>query len=161
AVFKELNNLVRAAQTDLAEANAKERNLDALLTNAKVEAFEVNKKQIDFDRLKREADSNQRLYDIVLKSLKDIELSGLLRTSNVRVLDVARPDPVPVRPNVKLHLAVAAVVGLLAGLGLAFAAEYLDTTINDQAQLEEWLSVVALGIIPRVNGTSSERSVDL
>src|SRR5262249_55956211 len=116
-LMHELANVVRAAETDLSEALAKERNLDALLKETKAEAFEVNKKQIEFDRLKREADNNQRLYDVVLKREKDIELSGLLRTSNVRVLDPARPNNVPVRPNVRAALVIALLFGSVFGVG--------------------------------------------
>jgi capsular exopolysaccharide synthesis family protein len=137
-----------AARNELEEAVAKERNLGSLLDSSKSEAFEVNKKQIAFDRLKREADNNQRLYDLVLKRLKEIELSGLLRTSNVRVLDAARPSRLPVKPNVKLNLALALLLGLLGGAGLAFAVELLDTSISTQDQVEQWLGVTFLGILP-------------
>src|SRR5262249_30004435 len=89
-LLKELSNVVGAARVELGEALAKERNLQALVDGAKSEAFDVNKRQIEFDRIKREADSNQRLYDLVLKRLKDTELSGMLRTNNVRILDAAR-----------------------------------------------------------------------
>src|SRR5262249_51155251 len=88
------------------------------------------------------------LYDLVLKRLKDIELSGLLRTSNVRVLDPARPSGTPVKPNVRLNLALALLLGLLGGVGVAFAAELLDTSLSTQEQVEQWLGVTFLGILP-------------
>ncbi len=147
----ELTNLVRAAETDLSEATARETNLVGLLEAAKTEAFDVNKKQIEFDRLKREADNNQRLYDLVLKRLKDIELSGLLRTSNVRVLDPARPNKVPIKPNVRLSLLVALLLGLLGGLGLAFGLERFDDSISSQAEIEEKLGLPFLGFVPTIS----------
>src|SRR5215472_3887075 len=147
----ELSNIVRAAENDLAEATMKEQNLSTLLEAAKADAFEVNKKQIEFNRLNREAENNQRLYDLVLKRLKDIELSGLLRTSNVRVLDPARETKVPVRPNVRVALGLAVLFGLLAGLGLALGMEYLDTSIATQAQIEQRLGVPFLGLMPFIS----------
>ncbi len=150
-LMHELSNLVRAAETDFVEATAKERNLAGLLEEAKAEAFAVNKKQIEFDRLKREADNNQRLYDLVLKRLKDIELSGLLRTSNVRILDPARANRTPVRPNVKLWLLLAVIIGLFSGLALAFGAELLDNTVNTQSDVEEVLGLPFLGLMPFIS----------
>jgi len=147
----ELTNIVHAAETDLSEASGREQNLVALLESAKADAFEVNKKQIEFDRIKREADNNQRLYDLVLKRLKDIELSGLLRTSNVRVLDPARPNKIPIKPNVQLSLFVALLLGLLGGLGLAFGLEYLDASVSSQAEVEEKLGLPFLGIMPAIS----------
>ena len=146
----ELDNVVRSAQLELTEALAKERNLQGLLDATKAEAFEVNKRQIEFDRIKREADNNQRLYDMVLKRLKDTELSGMLRTSNARILDAARPNPSPIRPHVRNNLVLGLLLGLLGGLGLAFALEQLDTTVKSQSDVEEKVGVPFLGVLPRV-----------
>jgi len=157
----ELATLVNAAETDLAEALAKERNLAELLETAKAEAFEVNKRQIEFDQLKREADNNQRLYDVVLKREKDIELSGLLRTSNVRVLDPARPNKVPIRPNIKMSLLMALLVGTLLGVGLAFALEHLNDTIGSQQEVEEKLALPFLGIMPVIPDEGNKSLSDL
>lgn len=145
---RELSNLVRAAETDLAQAQAQERNLLALFEGAKAEAFEVNKKQIEFDRLKRESDNDRRLYDLVLKRLKDIELSGLLRTSNVRVLDAARPSFAPIRPVLSRSLTLAALVGLLLGLGLALLLDLMDNSIFSQTDVEQRIGVPFLGMVP-------------
>lgn len=145
---RELANLVRAAETDLAQAQGEERNLLALFEGTKAEAFEVNKKQIEFDRLKRESDNDRRLYDLVLKRLKDIELSGLLRTSNVRVLDAARPNLVPIRPMLSRALTLAALVGLLVGLGLALLLDLMDNSIFNQTDVEQRIGVPFLGMVP-------------
>jgi capsular exopolysaccharide synthesis family protein len=149
-LLHELDNVVRAAQLDLTEALAKERNLEQLLDATKAEAFEVNKRQIEFDRLKRESDNDQRLYDMVLKRLKDTELSGMLRTSNARILDPARPNFVPIRPRVRNNLMLGLLLGLIGGLGLAFALEQLDTTVKSQGDVEEKIGVPFLGVLPRV-----------
>jgi uncharacterized protein involved in exopolysaccharide biosynthesis len=97
----------------------------------------VNKRQIEFERLKRDSDNNQRLYELVLKRLKDTELSGMLRTSNARVLDAARPTFAPVRPNVPNNLVLGLLLGLAAGVACAFLLEQLDNTVKSQADVEE------------------------
>lgn len=147
---RELNNRIRAAQTELAEAQANERNLDALLEQVKAEAFEVNRKQIAFDQLQREANNDQRLYDLVLTRLKDIELSGMLRTTNVRSLDAARPSWMPVSPNVKQNLLFGLVAGLVLGVGVVLGREFLDSTVKTQEDVEERLKVPFLGLFPMV-----------
>jgi polysaccharide biosynthesis transport protein len=146
----ELNNIVRSAEAEQFEAEARERNLNGLLEAAKAEAFVVNKKQIEFDSLKREADNNQRLYDMVLKRLKDTELSGMLRTSNARILDSARPAFTPVRPKVQSSLLLGFMLALVGSLGLAFLLEQLDNTINSQVDVEERVGLPFLGFVPRL-----------
>jgi capsular exopolysaccharide synthesis family protein len=152
-LLKELRNVVAAAQVDLKEALAKERNLQGLVDNAKSEAFEVNKRQIEFERLKREADTNQRLYDLVLKRLKETELSGMLRTNNVRMLDAARPSFAPLRPKVRNNLTLGLLLGLAAGFALAVLLEQLDNTLKTQADVEERVGVPFLGFFPRVTSS--------
>ena len=149
-LIHELGNVVRGAQLELREALGREHNLETLLNSTKAEAFEVNKRQIEFERMKREADNNQRLYDLVLKRLKDTELSGMLRTSNARVLDAARPSFVPVRPRVQSNLLLGLILGLVGGIGLAFLLDQLDTSISTQSDVEERLGVPFLGFLPRV-----------
>jgi capsular exopolysaccharide synthesis family protein len=151
-LLHELNTIIVAAEADLKENTDREKNLTGLYTAAKSEAFDVNRKQIQFESLKREADNNQRLYDAVFKRLKDIELSGMLRTSNVRVLDAARPVLSPIRPILEKNLLIALLVGLLFGLALALMLEKLDSSVTSQLDIEERLGVPFLGVIPRIPG---------
>ena len=159
-LLAELNNIVRAAEGDEFEAVAREKNLRELFDTTKAEAFEVNKKQIEFDQLKREADNNQRLYDMVLKRLKDTELSGMLRTSNARILDAARPSLVPIRPKVQSSLLLGFLLALFGSVGLAFVLEKLDNTVKNQADVEERIGLPFLGFVPRLPQSSQKGAED-
>ena len=147
---RELSNLVVSTDAELKEAQEKEKNLKALFDQARVEAFEVEKKKLELDQLKSEADSNKRQYDVVFKRLKDIELSGMLRTSNVRVLDAARPVMAPIRPNVPQGVLMGVIAGLVLGLGLALLLELLDSSVTSQADVEERLGLTFLGFLPSI-----------
>ena len=120
----------------------------------------MNKKQIEFDSLKREADNNQRLYDMVLKRLKDTELSGMLRTSNARILDSARPLLSPVRPKVRSSLFFGFLLAIVGSLGLAFLLEQLDNTVNSQRDVEERIGLPFLGFVPRLPPTKGQSEED-
>lgn len=159
---RELSNLVVGTEAELREAVEKERNLNTLFVEVKAEAFEVEKKKLELDRLKQESDSAKRQYDSVFKRLKDIELSGLLRTSNVRVLDAARPQMAAVRPNVPQSILLGVVAGLIAGLGLALLLEFLDSSVTTQSEIEERLGLTFLGFVPTIPVSVTEgQSKDL
>ena len=159
---RELSNLVLSTEAELREAVEKERNLTALFLAAKAEAFEVEKKRLELDRLKQEADSNRRQYDSVFKRLKDIELSGLLRTSNVRVLDAARPSMSPIRPNVTQGILLGIIAGLLGGLGLALLLEFMDSSVTTQQEIEERLGLTFLGFVPTIpQGVGTEKDLHM
>ena len=145
---RSLENLVRGAETELAATQATERNLLSLVDKAKAEAFQLTEKEIEYEKLRRESENNQRLYEMVLKRFKDLELSGLLRTSNVRVLDAAIPHPIPVRPNTRSAVLLFLVLGLIGGVGLVVGLELLDATVASRADVEERLRLSLIGAMP-------------
>lgn len=148
AINKQIQDVLVASREEYNEIATVEANLQKLLNDTKADAFGLNRYERDYLELKRTYDNNQRLYELVLKRLKDTGVTGLLQVSNVRVLDRARPSMRPVRPRVALNIGLAVVFGLLGGIALAFAVEFLDNSITTREQIEERLGITFLGVIP-------------
>ena len=143
-----LENLVRSAETALAAVKANERTLLERIAQAKSEAFELTEKEIAYQKLRREAENDQRLFEMVLKRFKELELSGQLRTSNVRVLDAALPNPVPVRPNTRSAVMLFFLLGLMGGVAVVLGLELLDASVANRADVEERLRLAFIGAMP-------------
>lgn len=79
----------------------------------------------------------------------EAEIKSLMSVDNVSILSpaVLKENPAPVAPNPILNMAIAAVIGLMLGVGIAFLLEYLDTSIKDQQDIEDILNIPLLGII--------------
>ncbi|XKE93966.1 capsular biosynthesis protein [Metaplanococcus flavidus] len=79
----------------------------------------------------------------------ETDIQELMNVDNVSVLSpaVLKENPEPVSPNPLLNMAIAAVVGLMLGVGIAFLLEYLDTTINNEQDIEEFLGIPVIGVI--------------
>ncbi|ALS77863.1 capsular biosynthesis protein [Planococcus kocurii] len=77
------------------------------------------------------------------------EIKELMNVDNVSILSpaVLKENPSPVAPNPMLNMAIAAVIGLMLGVGIAFLLEYLDTTIKTEQDIEDILGVPLLGVI--------------
>jgi capsular exopolysaccharide synthesis family protein len=73
---------------------------------------------------------------------------AVLRTSNVSVIDQAVPPLKPVRPRKALSLLLSAVLGLTGGVGLAFVVEHFNNTLRTSQEVERYLRLPSLGIIP-------------
>ena len=58
------------------------------------------------------------------------------------------PDK-PVKPNIKLNIAFAFFIGLMASVGLVFVLEYLDRTIKTEEEVEKYLELPVIATIPR------------
>ena len=68
--------------------------------------------------------------------------------SNVKILDRAQVASKPVRPRKMFNLAIAMILGLFAGAGLAIMFESFDQTIKSPSDLEAFLKVLCLMPIP-------------
>lgn len=112
------------------------------------EANLVAKKSVQYSILRREVDTNKQLYDGLLQRLKEAGVSAGLKASNIRVVDAAVPPPSPVKPRVALNLILGLALGLAGGVALAFTQERADDTLKSPEDIENFLRVPALGVIP-------------
>ncbi|MGC4118205.1 MAG: polysaccharide biosynthesis tyrosine autokinase [Myxococcales bacterium] len=148
---KEIDAILIANLTEFDEVVTTEKNLEVMLEGVKKEAFETNKKEIDYKRFAREEENNQRLFDLVLKRMKEMDLSAMLKANNVRILDEAEVVRAPVKPNVRRNLGLAGLMGLLVGVGFAFLLEFQDRTVKSHQDIEA-LGLNFLGLLPSIPG---------
>jgi capsular polysaccharide biosynthesis protein len=78
------------------------------------------------------------------------EIVSIMNVDNVSILSEAKlgENPTPVKPNPKLNMAIAFVVGLMIAVGLAFLLEFLDNTIKTERDIEKHLGLSVIGVIP-------------
>jgi len=81
------------------------------------------------------------------------EIVKLMKVDNVSILTPAilADNPAPVKPDPILNMAIAAVIGLMLGVGIAFLLEYLDTTVKSEQDVEELLNLPILGLISPIS----------
>ncbi|YCA44491.1 Wzz/FepE/Etk N-terminal domain-containing protein [Bacillus sp. JZ8] len=83
------------------------------------------------------------------------EIAKIMKVDNVTILSVAQIPDYPIKPNKMLNVAIALVVGLMAGVGLAFLLEYLDNTIKNENDIEELLGLPVMGAVAKVDGNAN------
>ncbi len=65
----------------------------------------------------------------------------------------------PVEPKPLLNIAIAAVIGLMLGVGLAFLLEFLDNTIKTEQDIENTLELPVIGVIMDITDFVKENEV--
>ena len=145
----ETKTMLRAVQTEYRVAKAREETLLGNVNRLRGEAQELNEKEIQYLNLQRESDSNQQLYEAVLKRLKETGVTGGLETNNVSIVEDATVPRVPIRPRKMVNLIIAILVGLLIGVGTALTIEYFDTTVKTPDDVERYLGLPVIGIVPQ------------
>jgi capsular polysaccharide biosynthesis protein len=69
---------------------------------------------------------------------------------SIQIMDNAKVPKFPVSPRPKLNTAIAFVLGILISLGIVFLREYMDDTIKTEEDVEKYLNIPVIGIIPNV-----------
>src|SRR6266849_7089835 len=125
---------------------------EALLSKAHTEQQKVvadqSEKAIHYDTLKRDVDSNRRLYETMLQKVKEASLASAMRDSNVLVVDRARPPLLPYRPSLPMNTAIGLFSGVLLGFGFVLLRERIDRRISAPGDAQVYLDLPELGVIP-------------
>jgi capsular exopolysaccharide synthesis family protein len=109
-------------------------------------------KEIQYNILKREADTNRTLYEGLLQQYKDIGVAGAVSTNNVAIIDRAQLPGGPFKPNLKTNLMFWLLLGLVAAAIAIALFEIIDDTFKSPEEIEEQLGLAVLGVIPFSNG---------
>lgn len=150
ALIEEVRNVQGAFQRDLAARDKEIAGLSGLYTRAEQQALDLNLLEIEFNRLRRSKENNEKLFGIVIERSKETDLTRMLRVNNIRVVDRPLEPKRPVSPNVPLNLAGGLAFGLALGLGVAIAREQLDRSLRNPEDVERELSLPFLGLLPQV-----------
>lgn len=67
---------------------------------------------------------------------------------NVEIMDSAKIPKSPIKPNKKLNIAIAFVLGLIVSVGIVFLLEYMDDTVKTENDIEKYLEIPVIGLIP-------------
>lgn len=146
----ETQRIAARIRNDYVTAQNREDLLRRALEDQKVDANQLNESAIEYDQLKREADTNRQLYDSLLEKLKEASVVAGLHSSNVRVIDAARQPAKPDRPDIPLNLAMGFLLGAVGGVAGAFLLEAADNKVRTPEQMEQAAALPTLGIVPEL-----------
>lgn len=168
---QELNDQIKQVQSDLDRKPAeiinslKQRYEIALDAEQKVKvdyerergaAQQQGEAAIDIDGLNREIESNKQLYQTLYQKQNELKLSSSENINNVSVATPARLPRAPVGPARGRNIIIALLLSLGVGIGLAFLLDYLDDTLKSIEDVDRYIHLPALALIP---GLRHERAL--
>jgi len=106
-------------------------------------------KQGDRDRLEANLALYRQIYANLLQSYESVRLAEIQSTSTVTLVEQASPALRPIRPNIPQSTFLAAVVGMILGLGIIVLIETLDDTVKGPTDVMRQLGLPILGVIAR------------
>ena len=143
-----------AVKAEYDAAVSREGMLKNQIAALRGDALDTDSRSIDYNILKREADTNRQLYDSLLQRFKEVGAAGDVRSNNISIIDRAQ-DGWRFKPNLIKNLIMGMLAGLLLGVLLAFVLEFLDDTLKNPEDIERKLKLSVLGVIPKLGPKDS------
>lgn len=87
------------------------------------------------------------------------EIRTLMSVDNVKILSpaVELTKKVPIKPDPILNMAVAGVIGLMLGFGIAFLLDYLDMTVKTEQDIEKLTGLPIIGLVSTISDKDVKR----
>jgi len=155
-ISSEVERLIGGLRSQYELLKDREAKMSKAIDQTRAESLQVNRKASSYEMVKGEATETKRIYDLISTRVKEIDLSSSLLSNNLHILDKAPVPKVPVRPRKVLNMVVGLLLGLMLGVGTVFFLDYLDNTIRTSEDVEHYLKLNLLAIVPKqAEGTQS------
>jgi polysaccharide biosynthesis transport protein len=135
-------------KNDFLSAQAKETSLAKKAEEMKQAALDLNNRATEYKVLEREVETSKFIHQSLMERSKEIDAKVGTDLGNVQVVDYAVLPLTPYKPNIRLNLMLALVVGLIGGVGLAFFLEYLDNTVKRVDEISDRFGIPVVGVLP-------------
>lgn len=143
--------LYQIARNYLQSRESQIASLNRSLGEFGTELATVPARETEFARLARQGKLLEEMYTLLQTRLKEAEIKEAAQPNNARVIDTALVPTEPVAPRPALNLALALILGLVVGAGVALARKGLDTKVRTAADVEtSTAGMPMLGVIPRI-----------
>ncbi len=149
-IDEEVDKVAKSIEVKYKMALSQEEALSEALEEQKEVALQLNRDAIAYGTLKRDSEGERAMYEILLKRLKETNITGELQTSNIRIVDLAETPRTPIKPRKKQNVLLGSVLGLVIGICLTFFLEYYDNTIKRPEDVEQCLGIPLLSVIKRI-----------
>jgi capsular exopolysaccharide synthesis family protein len=155
----QISRVVESIMAAYKIAIGKENRLRTELDGQKREALGLNDAAVRYAMLQREVDTNRELTNNVLQKMKNVGFEAGSEATNVSIVDPAATPTFPSSPKKARDLCAGAAAGFAVGLLLALALEYFSSTLNTPDEVERFLRLPNLGVIPEFSAEAHKLAI--
>lgn len=157
-VDAKINNLRAEMRKELSNRLIGYRERLRILEN---ELKDLPEKGLQLARLEREAKINNDLFSLLKNKYQEVLIRGAEQIQEVTILKPATLPTVPInRVDRTANILIGVLFGLIFGLILAFVTEAFDTSIGTIEDVEAFLGLPVLGIIPEVGEKEAKKDIE-
>ncbi len=155
--------LDRAIETAIADLNAgvassrqNVKTLEEEYAKQEQQAFRLRQLGVDFGDLQSKASTSKLNYLSILDRLNQTTTTKILEKVPLHILDRATIPGGPYSPNISRIIRSSIGVGVVLFLGIALGLSFLDDRVKSAWDVESFIGVNLLGIIPSLNGVKED-----
>ena len=153
----EQNRLLTSAKSSYELAKSTEDQTNAALDQQKADAYKLRDTLVDYTIRQREFEASRTLYEGLQQKLKTAGIEAGLESTEIDVIDAAEMPLEPLMQSQSRIVLTYVMFGLVTGLCLAFALEFLDTGLRSIAEIEGITQLPSLAIVPRAKRATPEQ----
>jgi succinoglycan biosynthesis transport protein ExoP len=146
---QQIGSLRTSLQANLNIAQSSLKELENRLTEAKTAQSDSKTRAAGYYEAKNNYIQAKNVLEAAVMRLSTETMQRKMPQNPAIIWERAEPASAPSRPRVALNILLGVVVGLVFGVGLAFFIEYLDTSVKTMEDVESFLQVPVLAVIPK------------
>lgn len=136
----------------------REAELRSALNAQKSKVLALNSARDEFNLLTNEVDNARRAYEAATLRFNQTSLEGKSKQADNALLTAATVPNKPSSPKMLINVLIAAVAGLILGIGAALVIELLDQRVRSAGNLGELFGLPVLGVIEKSRGRIRKRA---
>ena len=142
------HEIVTALQRRYEAAVSQENLLRRSYETQKGATTQQTRDQIDLLAMTQELETNRQILNTLLQKQREYQVANGDRSNEVSIATYSRLPREPIGPQRFRNIFVAFLLSLVAGIGLAFLLDFLDDTIKSVEDVDRYLHIPALALIP-------------
>jgi len=146
---KQIDSIRKGLATQLAIAEDSLKAMESNLTNSQTEQQTKKTASARYLDAKYKYIEERKLLEAAKSRLSSESMERTMPRNAAFVRDPAEPALFPSKPNVSLNMALGVAAGLVLGISLAFFVEYLDTSVKTMDDVEKYVDLPVLAVIPQ------------
>lgn len=155
-IDNELGNIRASVKTEYDAALTQEKMLELQLDKLRTASLDVDNRSIQYNILKRDADTNRQLYNALLERYKEVGVAEGVRSSSISIIDRAAVPTMRHSPSLPLNFGIGLLLGAIVAVLVALLLERIDDTLKTPLDIEDHLRLALLGVIPKIGKQSVE-----
>jgi capsular exopolysaccharide synthesis family protein len=142
------SEVVRSLKSRYEAAVARENSLRRAFEQQKGTTTQQTRDEIQMLSMSQELETNKQYLSTLLQRQRELHATTTDRPNEVSIANYSRLKTDPIGPPRLRNIFIAFLLSLAAGIGLAFLLDFLDDTIKSTDDIDRYLHMPALALIP-------------